>query len=66
MARQEGPSITAAIKQCTGSLYQLGKIEKRSKKLPRKKEKLYICTYVKRKLLKDINQNVNGYLQVMA
>lgn len=37
MARQEGPSITAAIKQCTGSLYQLSKIEKRSKKLPRKK-----------------------------
>lgn len=57
----------AANKQCTGSLYQLSKIAKRSKKLPRKiREKIYICTYVKRKLLKDINQNVHGYLEVMA
>lgn len=44
MARQEWPSVTAAIKQCTHSLYQLSKIEKRrGKNLPRKREKnIYI------------------------
>lgn len=60
---QEWPSITADTKQGAGSLHQLKKIEKRRGiNLPGDNLK-YIYIY---KPLKDINQNVNGYLWVMA
>lgn len=55
MAKQEWSSITAAIKQCTHSLYQLSKIEKRRGKiyLGKKEKKIYI--YIsKQKTLKVI------------
>lgn len=55
MARQEWPSITAAIKQCTHSFYQLSKIEKRGKNLPRKKREKKIYIYIsKQKTLEVI------------